>query len=61
MGFQHSAMIGVCIRAYRIHNEITVRELAKILSISPATLSRLENGKPVDQQTMMLLLNWLFA
>lgn len=53
-------MIGILIRSWRMHREIGVRETAKHIGVSPATVSRIESGKPVDGATMLKLLNFLF-
>lgn len=53
-------MIGAVILAYRDAHGLSVRDLAKILNISPATVSRIENGHPCEQATMLKILNWLF-
>lgn len=53
--------VGKVIKAYRIHNEISLRELSKTIGISAATMSRIENNnfKP-DLITFQKILNWLF-
>jgi DNA-binding XRE family transcriptional regulator len=38
-----------------------VRELAQVIGISHATLSRIENGRDVDGKTMMTLISYLFG
>jgi len=38
-----------------------VRELAKQISISHATLSRIENDKPCDGETLTKIVIWLFT
>lgn len=53
--------ISKIIKLYRAVNDIGVRELANELKISPATLSRIENGKDVEGKTMLLIINWLFS
>lgn len=54
-------MIGKLIRLYRVANNISIREMAVKLGMSTATLSRIENGKPCDQQHMVGLICWLFS
>lgn len=54
-------MLGVLLRAWREKERIGVREAAKQIGVSHATLSRIENGKPTDGQTLWLILNWLNA
>lgn len=53
-------MLGQLIRAWRDQNRYGVRAAAKMIGVSSATLSRIENGKPMDQQSMMKVLRWLF-
>ena len=54
-------MIGECLKAYRGKFGVGLRELARDLHISAATLSRIESGKPCDQKTLLTLVNWLFT
>lgn len=53
-------MIGQLLKVWRVLNKLGVREAAIILKLSSSTISRIENGKPMDQETMVLLINWLF-
>ncbi len=53
-------MIGEIIRLWRNIHNIGIRDLAKEIGISAATLSRLERHYEVDQKTMLKLINWLF-
>lgn len=53
-------MIGNLLNCYRRFYNVTVRDLAKAIGVSPATVSRIEHGKPMDQQTLLKVLNWLF-
>lgn len=52
-------MLGVLLRAWREKQRIGVREAAKQIGISHATLSRIENGKATDGQTLWCVLSWL--
>lgn len=45
----------------RAHANIGVREQAKIIGISPATLSRIENGKEADPRSVIKLFLWLIG
>lgn len=54
-------MIGKLLRLWRAVENIGLREAAKELGISPATLSRIENGKSVDAATFLKLIYWLFG
>ena len=38
-----------------------VREAAKILSVSPATYCRIEQGKSIDGRTMLKLIKFMFG
>ena len=42
--------LGECIREQRIELELTVRDLAALVEISPTFLSAIENGKRVPSQ-----------
>jgi DNA-binding Xre family transcriptional regulator len=53
-------MIGELISLYLRVNDIGVRDLAKELGISPATVSRITKGEQVDQKTLLKLIHWLF-
>lgn len=53
--------VGKVIRAYRQKEDIGVREMAKILGVSAATVSRVERGFAPDGHTMAKLLVWLFS
>lgn len=51
--------LGLVIRKYRVMEELGVRDLAKKIGISAATLSRIERGKDCDSRTLSKILNWL--
>jgi transcriptional regulator with XRE-family HTH domain len=53
--------IGKLLIGYREVNRKSIRALSKEIGLTIATISRIENGKPVDQNTMLLLINWLFG
>jgi transcriptional regulator with XRE-family HTH domain len=53
-------MIGELLSLYLRVNQISVRDFAKQLDISPATVSRITRGDRADQHTMLKLMNWLF-
>lgn len=40
--------------------EVRVRDLAKQIGVSPATISRISRGEKIDGKTMLLVINWLF-
>lgn len=52
---------GDMFRAYRFHRGLTVRELAKEIGTSSATLCRMEMGKDPDVGTMLRVLAWMFG
>lgn len=52
-------MIGVLLSIYRYKNDFTVRQMAKILDVSPSTVSRIENGKEIDSKTLIKLINFI--
>lgn len=51
--------LGEIISRWRKMCDVTIREAAKDIGISPATLSRIENGKPSDGKSLALILTWL--
>ena len=53
--------IGDLLSAWRYKLSLTVRTAAVILELSPATISRIERGKPMDAETQMKLIQCLFA
>lgn len=53
-------MIGELLSLYLRVQDISVREIAQDLGISPATVSRITRGDKVDQDTMLKLIQWLF-
>lgn len=53
--------IGYLIKLHRFTHEQGIREAAKLLGVSPATLSRIENNKPIDAATQLKLINYFFG
>ena len=51
--------LGEVIAGWRRDRRMGIREAAKLIGISHATLSRVENGKPADGKTIVRLLDWL--
>lgn len=51
--------LGPILRAYRLHTELTVRELAKRMGLSAATLSRIEGGDTMDGTTLASILKYM--
>ena len=52
--------LGKLLNNYRQINNITVRELAREIGISIATISRLENNKDIYASTMKKIMVWMF-
>lgn len=42
-----------------IQNNFTVRDVAEVLGVLPSTISRIENGKTVEMNTVLLVCDWL--
>lgn len=53
--------IGRMLALYRTANGWSVRDMAKLVGTSPATLSRLERNYAMDADTLMKLLAWMLA
>lgn len=53
--------LGSLIADYRYANRLGVREVAKEIGTSPATLNRIERGENFDADTMAKIMLWLFA
>lgn len=53
-------MIGALIGLYRRVNNLTTKQLAEQIGISPSTLNRVEAGKDCDLDTMLKMIQWLF-
>ena len=51
--------LGIMIKLYRQKNDLSARFMSKVLGISNATLSRLENGKKIDSDRLMKILLWV--
>lgn len=51
--------LGVVIKAYRMHREISLRDCAKQIGIGAATLMRAEQGRDLDAKTFIAILYWL--
>lgn len=47
------------LREYRWASKMSVRELAKRIGFSAATLCRIENGEEMDGQSLRKILLWL--
>lgn len=53
--------LGHVLADYRYAQRIGVRDLAKEIGISSATLNRVENEGACDGATLIKILSWLFA
>lgn len=51
--------LGRLLRLWRNVNEHGTREFAKKVGISHSTLSRIENGKPMELDTWLKIQRWL--
>jgi len=47
------------LKLIRANEDLTLRDLAKEIDISPATLSRIERGFPCEMETFWRLITWL--
>lgn len=56
-----TSRLGRLLKLDRYVGEIGVREAATVLGISAATYSRIENGKQIDADTQLKLINWFFS
>lgn len=52
-------MLNEVFRQWRWATKRTVRDVAKEVGISPATVSRFERGEDCDSNTLSILLRWL--
>ena len=53
-------VLGKLIRAYRDQHRIGIREMAGVIGISHATLSRIERGMACDSNTAYRVMLWAF-
>lgn len=49
------------LKSYREVNRLSYRDCSKVFGLSIATLHSIEQGKSVDQATLLLLINWMFG
>lgn len=54
-------MFGEVLRTWRRVKDCGLRQVAKDIGISAATLSRVERGEYMEVRTLILILNWLMA
>lgn len=53
--------LGQIIRKWRIVQEVSLRDLAKEIGTSAATLHRFECGHDIDGRTLSMVLTWCFG
>jgi transcriptional regulator with XRE-family HTH domain len=51
--------LGFALALLRFHYGLNIRDAAKMIGVSSATLSRIENGKGCEAANFMKVLNWL--
>jgi transcriptional regulator with XRE-family HTH domain len=51
--------IGRLLKLYRAHEDTSIREAARAMGLSAATLSRIEAGRDVDAETLVKLILWM--
>lgn len=51
--------LGAVIRCYRLLKEMDLRTLGKEIGVSAPTLLRIEQGRAIDADTLMKILNWM--
>lgn len=54
-------MLSDLLKIWRWKNELNVRTAAVRFGVSPATYSRIENGRKMDAKTMLTIMNKLFG
>ncbi len=52
--------LGEVLKKWRTMSDIGIRQVAKDIGISAATLSRIERGESMDGRTLALIQAWLF-
>ncbi len=53
--------LGEVINKWRKMSDVNIRDAARDMGVAAATLSRIENGKPCDGDTLAAILRWLMA
>lgn len=49
------------LRCWRVMEELTIRQAAKQIGISAATLMRIEHGRNFDAATLAKILQWMMT
>lgn len=52
-------VLSICLKLYRQSRNISIRDCAKEIGVSSATLSRIENDKETVTDSFIKVLNWL--
>lgn len=60
-GHVRATHLGKMLALYRTALGWSLRDMAKVIGTSPATLSRIERNYAMDADTLLRLLNWLMA
>lgn len=53
--------LGQVIKRWRVMSEINLRDAAKMIGTSTATLSRIEQGENMDGKTLARIFEWLLS
>jgi len=53
--------IAKLLRAWRHHEELSIREAATRIGIDRSSLYRIERDEPVNQATILNVLRWILA
>lgn len=56
----HMTNFGYVLRAFMHDNRHSLRTLGKEIGVSKATLHRIVEGKHIDGQIMLKVINWIF-
>lgn len=51
--------LGRMMKCYRMVDDLSLRDLAKQIGTSAATVLRIEQGYEVDQRTFLRVVNWM--
>lgn len=61
MSYHVGMRIATLLKAWRHHEEMSVRQAAECLGIPPSTLQRVEQGHTLSGETLAVVLRWLLA
>ena len=51
--------LGVVLKKWRLMVELSLRDAGAMMHLSAPSLMRIEQGRNIDAQTLMIVLNWL--